>query len=114
MPKADNLPPSCVAVMKYGNLNFLESSGPVQACNGTALPLPLPLPLPLGILLLLRVKKYLCQQAENTRGLYACSFQLFMFILVQTPQVCTVGNALIYALLLYCKYKISGRIVYIV
>ena len=27
--------------MKSGNLNFLESSGPLQACNGTALPLPL-------------------------------------------------------------------------
>ena len=26
--------------MKSGNLNFLEPSGPVQACNGTALPLP--------------------------------------------------------------------------
>ena len=26
--------------MKYGNLNFLEPSGPLQACNGTALPLP--------------------------------------------------------------------------
>jgi len=25
--------------MKSGNLNFLEPSGPVQACNGTALPL---------------------------------------------------------------------------
>ena len=24
--------------MKSGNLNFLESSGPLQACNGTALP----------------------------------------------------------------------------
>jgi hypothetical protein len=24
--------------MKYGNLNFLEPSGPLQACNGTALP----------------------------------------------------------------------------
>jgi len=30
--------------MKSGNLNFLETSGPLQACNGTALPLPLPLP----------------------------------------------------------------------
>ena len=37
MRKADNLPPSCVT--KSGNLNFLELSGPVQACNGTALPL---------------------------------------------------------------------------
>jgi hypothetical protein len=32
------LPPSCF-VMKSGNLNFLEPSGPLQACNGTALPL---------------------------------------------------------------------------
>jgi len=35
-----NLPPSCALVMKSGNLNFLEPSGPLQACNGTALPLP--------------------------------------------------------------------------
>jgi hypothetical protein len=34
------LPPSCSVVMKSGNLNFLELSGPLQACNGTALPLP--------------------------------------------------------------------------
>ena len=34
MLKADNLPPSCAVVMKYGNLNFL-------ACNGTTLPLRL-------------------------------------------------------------------------
>ena len=26
-------------VTKSGNLNFLEPSGPLQACNGTALPL---------------------------------------------------------------------------
>jgi len=38
MRKADNLPPSCAVVTKSGNLNFLELSGPVQACNGTALP----------------------------------------------------------------------------
>jgi len=38
--KADNLPPSCAVVMKSGNPNFLESSGPVQACNGTDSPLP--------------------------------------------------------------------------
>ena len=34
------LPPSCAVVTKSGNLNFLEPSGPVQACNGTALLLP--------------------------------------------------------------------------
>jgi len=37
---ADNLPPSCAVVTKSGSLNFLEPSGPVQACNGAALPLP--------------------------------------------------------------------------
>ena len=36
--KADKLPPSCAVVTKSGNLNFLEPSGPVQACNGTDLP----------------------------------------------------------------------------
>jgi hypothetical protein len=30
------LPPSCAVVMKFGDLNFLEPSGPLQACNGTA------------------------------------------------------------------------------
>jgi hypothetical protein len=38
--KADNLPPSFAVVTKSGSLNFLEPSGPTQACNGTALPLP--------------------------------------------------------------------------
>jgi len=33
------LPPSCAVVMKSGNLNFLEPSGPLRASNGTALPL---------------------------------------------------------------------------
>jgi hypothetical protein len=33
------LPPSC-DIMKTGNLNFLEPSGPLRACNRTALPLP--------------------------------------------------------------------------
>ena len=32
------LPPFCAVVMKSGNLNFLQPSGPLQACNGTALP----------------------------------------------------------------------------
>ena len=35
--KLTTLPPSCAVVMKSGNLNFLEPSGPLQACNGTAL-----------------------------------------------------------------------------
>ena len=39
MRKADNPPPACADVMKSGALNLLESCGPVQACNWTALPL---------------------------------------------------------------------------
>jgi len=35
--KADNLPPSCALFKKSGSFNFLETSGPLQACNGTAL-----------------------------------------------------------------------------
>jgi len=31
------LPPSCAVVMKSGNFIFLEPSGPLQACNRTAL-----------------------------------------------------------------------------
>ena len=33
--KADNLPQSCAVVMKSVNLNFLEPSESLQACNGT-------------------------------------------------------------------------------
>jgi len=36
--RADNLPPYCTVVTKSGNLNFLEPSGTLQACNGTDLP----------------------------------------------------------------------------
>jgi len=32
------LRPSCAVIMKSGNLNFLDPSGPLQACNGIALP----------------------------------------------------------------------------
>jgi hypothetical protein len=32
------LPPSGAVVMKSGKLNFLETSGPLQACNRIALP----------------------------------------------------------------------------
>jgi len=32
------LPPSCAVVMKPGNLNFLEPSGPLQARNGADFP----------------------------------------------------------------------------
>jgi hypothetical protein len=31
------LPPSCAVVMKFENLDFLEPSEPLQACNGIAI-----------------------------------------------------------------------------
>ena len=34
-----SLPPPCAVVMKSGNLNFMEPSGPLRARNGTDLPL---------------------------------------------------------------------------
>ena len=37
MCKADNLPPSCTFVTKSVNLKFLEPSGILRACNGTAI-----------------------------------------------------------------------------
>ena len=37
MSKVVNLTPSCAVVMKSGKINFLETSGPLLACNGTAL-----------------------------------------------------------------------------
>jgi len=33
-----SLPPSYAVIMRSGNLKFLEPSGLLQACNGTALP----------------------------------------------------------------------------
>jgi hypothetical protein len=30
-------PPSFAVVVKSGNINFMEASGPLQACNGNAL-----------------------------------------------------------------------------
>ena len=43
------LPPSCAVVTKSGNLNFLEPSGPLQACNGTDLPSCKTVTFPLGV-----------------------------------------------------------------
>jgi hypothetical protein len=57
------LPPSCAVVMKSGNLNFLEPSGPLQACNGTALPLYILFIIVIGGILVLFV--YITRLASN-------------------------------------------------
>ena len=71
MHKADNLPPSCAVVTKSVNLNFLEPSGPAQACNGTALPLPLPVQLFLVIIIIIIIIQLNSDQIstfENSKG----------------------------------------------
>ena len=50
--------------MKSGNLNFLEPSGPLQACNGSALPLPSPY---LYLSLLTTVDRSLCSSGHKTQ-----------------------------------------------
>ena len=76
------LPPSCAVVMRSGNLNFLEPSGPLQACNGTAFPF-------LPCYLVPRRFKYLLQHlilehprlwSVQVRGLVKCFVTLDLFI----------------------------------
>jgi hypothetical protein len=57
------LPPFCAVVMKSGSLNFLEPSGPLQACNGTSLPFLLHLVLVVHGAK--QVKKYICRYFMN-------------------------------------------------
>jgi len=79
--KADNLPPSCAVVTKSGSLNFLEPSGPSQACNGTALPLYIYI----CILLIKRYKLYkvlACSTTFFQLSLFCATFfQLHTFML---------------------------------
>ena len=66
-----NLPPSCAVVMKSGDLNFLELSGSLQACNGTALPfLPLFSSFTPQIWLLYRRSQIIIRLHKNIKELY--------------------------------------------
>jgi len=67
--------------MKSGNLNFLEPSGPLQGCNGTALPLPLPLPLPIEVYL--NIDNYECNRLCHHTAL----FRKIIYTLVQLKAV---------------------------
>ena len=51
-------------VKKSGGLNLLEPFGPVQACNGTALPLPLPFTVQIYINLTRTEMKSSCNRRE--------------------------------------------------
>ena len=58
--------------MKSGNLNFVEPSGPLQACNGTALPLP---------------KEYVCCLE---RGCHGCDRHLFGIVWLTAALICFI------------------------
>ena len=70
--------------MKSGN--FLEPSGPLQVCNGTALPLPLPLP----VLCIYRWLLTQCFGVWQQRGLAHISRRL-------EETICKLGLLLDYA-----------------
>jgi len=83
--KADNLPSSCAVVTKSGNLNFLEPSGPLQACNGADLPY---LPLLKGIISIniIKIVKSTVPY-PNTCG--ACMFPSFQLDrIIHCPVLC--------------------------
>jgi len=53
--------------MNSGDVNFLEPSGPLQTCNGTALPLPLPYYDPSALLWLLLTVRITVRERERER-----------------------------------------------
>jgi hypothetical protein len=79
------LPPSYAVVMKSGNLNFLEPSGPLQPCNGTALHFNLHndqykfFITSLSVLLIMRnVSDKSCREIQNTHLLFNDFFPKFV------------------------------------
>jgi len=75
--KADNLPLSCAVVTKSGNPDFLEPSGPVQVCNGNALPFSLPA---------FQVQALICTviQVQTLKGLHIGRFLVVNYLIRKT------------------------------
>jgi len=111
--KADSLPSSCAVVTKSGNLNFLEPSGPLQACNGTDLPLYF-LPVgrdlcaPQNTLGLMMKMNDMCLGQESkpipcpnnyndrTKLFNVCQLQgLAGYVVIACPKVCKINVSLI-------------------
>ena len=76
MRKADNLPTSCPVVTKSGNLNLLELSGTVQACNGTDLPLPSLLPHLNNFGIIIHTRKINSKGAVKMKSLFTSKLEL--------------------------------------
>jgi len=62
-----------LTVLKSGSLNLLESSGPVQACNGIALPLPLVISIHCKLPLRKDMLKSGCAQVKDYTGTSAAT-----------------------------------------
>jgi len=61
--------------MKSGNLNFLEPSGPLQACNGTAFPLPYLTDVYVSVVDVLRVRVS-CETRNGELCILLCNMDL--------------------------------------
>jgi len=72
------LPPSCAVIMKSVKLNLLETSGPLQACNGTALHL-LEKELTFFLLRKIKVKEKFEKFIERLKNRVFCGVALFCF-----------------------------------
>ena len=74
-------------VLKSGSLILLEPSGPVQGCNGTALPLPLPLPFIGNVLHLTWTPSNLTQHCVTVQNWTCCSEPFQFFVIVSRTDV---------------------------
>jgi len=77
------LPPSCAVVMKSGNPNFLEPSGSLQACNGTAVPV-----LQINYTYIQTKVKMWLPHAPWLEPSISTDLQLFQFISTPPPKCC--------------------------
>jgi hypothetical protein len=64
-------------VLKSGSLNLLETSGPVKACNGIALPLTLPTQFGLISAVVGQINKLIIPMLSNYRKSIYLSFSGF-------------------------------------
>jgi len=76
--------------MKSGNLNFLEPSGPLQACNRTALPLP-------SIVNFRTVSSsgfWIARNTEFCRHRYCCHFVIIVITVIMLAQYLSISVVL--------------------
>ena len=91
--------------MKSGNLKFLEPSGPLQACNGTALPLPFTL---FTIIYLKQTVSTVCSVATVLCSQYMVRAMLFHIIKVLYFYISTFRNmCAVYGIAVFCNSLMS-------